>query len=102
MAVDSISVETFTFLSIGISVIFLRTFTRYRQVGFEGFCADDYFMLITIIPYVTESTLSYMVGVLANGLTNSGMTDEERAALSPESEEYTWRFVCWMNGPSLY
>lgn len=31
---------------------------------------------------------AYLVGALFQGLTNSYMTDEERAALDPDSEEY--------------
>lgn len=90
---DSYSVEAFTYLAIGVCVIALRTFTRIRQYGVRGLGMDDYFMLLTIIPYTIETVLSHLVGKLYRGLANSGMTDLERAMLSPESEEYFWRFV---------
>ncbi|QGI88314.1 hypothetical protein CEK25_003270 [Fusarium fujikuroi] len=88
---DSFAAEAFTLLSIGISVIGLRTFARIRQVGVRNFEADDYLMLLAIIPYTIETALAYTVGAKFHGLTNSGMTDEERKALSPHSEEFTWR-----------
>ena len=88
---DAFTVEAFTLLSIGIAVIFLRTFTRIRQVGIRDLEADDYLMLAAIVPYATETALAYTVGAFYGGLTNSGMSDAERAALSPDSEEYSWR-----------
>lgn len=89
---DSFAAEAFTLLSIGISVIGLRTFARIRQVGVRNFEADDYLMLLAIVPYTIETALAYIVGAKFHGLTNSGMTDEERKALSPNTEEYTWRY----------
>ncbi|KAF4961228.1 hypothetical protein FGADI_465 [Fusarium gaditjirri] len=87
----SFTAEAFTLLSIGILAIGLRTFARIRQVGVRNFEADDYLMLIAIIPYTIETTLAYTVGAKFHGLTNSGMADEERKALSPDSEEYGLR-----------
>jgi hypothetical protein len=92
-ALASFSAEAFSYLSLGIAVILLRTFTRTRQVGITGLTADDYFMLLTIVPYTTETVLAHAVSQQFNGLTNSGMTDAERAALSPDSEEWAWRFA---------
>ncbi|KAH6962960.1 hypothetical protein DER45DRAFT_609295 [Fusarium avenaceum] len=83
--------EAFVLLSIGIIVICVRTYARIRQVGIRNFQADDYLMLLVIIPYTIESGLVYMVGTRFHGLTNSWMTDDERDALSPHSDEYRWR-----------
>jgi hypothetical protein len=41
--------------------------------------------------YSGESVLAWLVGNLAQGLANNGMTDEERASLDPESDEYQAR-----------
>ena len=84
-------VEAFTSLSIGILIIFLRTYARLRQVGIRNFEADDWLMLLVIVPYTIETALAYTVGARFHGLTNSGMTDEERKALSPDSDEFAWR-----------
>lgn len=89
--VESFAVEAFTLLSIGLLVIVLRTYTRFRQVGFRNFEADDWLMILVILPYTSETVLAYTVGASYHGLTNSDMTDEERTALSPESDEYAWR-----------
>ena len=93
MALDSFATEAFTLLSLGISIILFRTFARWKLVGFSGLEADDYLMLLVLVPYSIETGLGYAVGAAANGLTNSGLTDEQRAALSPDSEEYSWRSV---------
>lgn len=89
----SCSKEAFILLSIGIIVICLRTYARIRQVGIRNLEADDYLMLLVIIPYTIESGLAYMVRARFHGLTNSWMTDDERDALLPQSDEYRWRFV---------
>ena len=91
MGLDSFATEAFTLLSVGISIVLFRTYARWKLVGFSGLEVDDYLMLFVIIPYATETALGYAVGASAKTLTNSGMTDEERAALSPDSDEYGWR-----------
>ncbi|KAF5670103.1 integral membrane protein PTH11 [Fusarium heterosporum] len=88
---NKFAIEAFTLLSIGILVILLRTYARIRQAGIRNFEADDYLMLLAIIPYTIETVLAYTVGSQFHGLTNSGMTDKEREALSPDSDEYGWR-----------
>ncbi|KAJ4118949.1 hypothetical protein NW768_010691 [Fusarium equiseti] len=50
-------------------------------------------MLISIIFYTIQTTLAYNIGILAHGLANNGMTDAERAALSPSDPEYNFRVV---------
>lgn len=40
---------------------------------------------------MTETTLAYLVVARYDGLTNSYMTDEERATLNPSSIEYQKR-----------
>ena len=43
------------------------------------------------VTYSIETALAYSVGAYWHGLANSGMTDEERKALDPASEEYRLR-----------
>lgn len=90
---DPLFVEACIYLGISIIVIGFRTFCRTKQGGFRNLQADDYLMLILIIPLSGETFLGYTVGTWYHGLTNSGMTDEQRAALSPDSDEYKWRYV---------
>ncbi|KAG8673715.1 hypothetical protein FPOAC2_07177 [Fusarium poae] len=91
MSADSFVAEAFILLAISILVIFLRTYARVRQVGLRNLEVDDYLMLLVIVPYTIETALAYTVGAKFRGLTNSGMTDDEREALSPGSEEYNMR-----------
>ncbi|CAG9975525.1 unnamed protein product [Clonostachys byssicola] len=90
-SLNSFLVESYTYLSLGLLIILLRTFTRVRQVGFVGLALDDYAMLGIIIPYTSESIMAQAVGQQFHGVSNSGMTDAQRAALSPDSDEYGWR-----------
>lgn len=89
--IDPFVAEGFTYLGICFSLVMLRTWIRIRQVGLSKLYLDDYFMLLALVPYITETVLAYMVGASYGGLTNSNMTDEQRRLLSPESEEYRWR-----------
>lgn len=43
------------------------------------------------VTYSIETALAYSVGAYWHGLANNGMTDEERMALDPGSEEYRLR-----------
>ena len=88
---NSFSTEAWTFLALGIVTILIRTYARWRLVRWKGLWIDDYLMLLVIIPYAIETTLAHIVATSAHGLANSGMTDEERAGLSPDSDEYRWR-----------
>lgn len=43
--------------------------------------------------YSAQAALAYSIGNIAHGLANNGMTDAERAALSPSDPEYQARYV---------
>ncbi|KAH7136238.1 hypothetical protein EDB81DRAFT_761931 [Dactylonectria macrodidyma] len=88
---DPLTLESFIYYGISLCLIFFRIFCRARRVGIRNIEADDYLMLFTIIPYTVETTMSYYVSSTFNGLTNSDMTKEERASLSPSSDEYRMR-----------
>lgn len=88
---DDFSVEAFTLLSLAIVVIALRTAARVSMVGVRNFQLDDYFMLLAGIVYGLETGAAYSVGAKWKGLANNSMTDAQRLALSPDSEEYRLR-----------
>ncbi|KAI1846217.1 hypothetical protein JX265_010594 [Neoarthrinium moseri] len=88
---DPSVVELWVLLSIGLFTIALRLFARWHAVGFRNFQADDYLMIIASGVYAAESSFAYNVIADYNGLANNGMTEEERAALDPNSEEYAKR-----------
>ncbi|ROT39959.1 hypothetical protein SODALDRAFT_332106 [Sodiomyces alkalinus F11] len=83
--------EVWTLLGVAFLVVVLRTFARYRAVGFRNFQPDDYLVWLALTFHGIESGLAYSVGAWAHGLANNGMTDEERAALSPGDPEYELR-----------
>lgn len=87
----SFTAEGFSYLAISYAIIALRLVIRVRQAGISNLFADDYLMILSLVPYTTETILAYMVGQRFHGLTNSGMTDAERSSLSVDSEEYAWR-----------
>jgi hypothetical protein len=88
-SIDHFVAEGFTYLGIAVLLILLRTCIRIRQI--RRLYLDDWFMLLALVPYTTETILAYMVGATYNGLSNTNMTEEERQALNPASEEYRMR-----------
>ncbi|KAH6649351.1 hypothetical protein F5144DRAFT_616551 [Chaetomium tenue] len=85
--------EAFTLLSLVVVIIVLRTVVRLRSVGLRGLHLDDYLMPLAGILCIIDLVAAIYVVIKAHGLTNSYMTNEERAALSPDSEEYAHRVI---------
>lgn len=49
---NSFTMEAFTLLGIGLCIIGLRTYSRYCLVGWRGFQADDFLMILAaVLPY---------------------------------------------------
>ncbi|KAL2132776.1 hypothetical protein VTI74DRAFT_3400 [Chaetomium olivicolor] len=85
--------EAFTLLSLVLVIIAFRTFVRVRNVGLRGLQLDDYLMPVAGILCIIDLVAAIYVVSKANGLTNSYMTDEERASLAPDSQEYADRVL---------
>ncbi|RYO76242.1 hypothetical protein DL766_009529 [Monosporascus sp. MC13-8B] len=92
-AMKRFSTEAWALLSIGILVTIIRTFGRVKALGIKGLQPDDYLVWVGATFYAIETGLAYCVGAKAQGLANNGMTDEERAMLSPNSPEYHTRTI---------
>ncbi|RYP44625.1 hypothetical protein DL769_011504 [Monosporascus sp. CRB-8-3] len=90
-AMKKFSIEAWTLLGIGLLVTIIRTFGRVKALGLKGLQPDDYLVWVGAICHAIETGLAYCVGATAQGLANNGMTDEERATLSPNSPEYHTR-----------
>ncbi|KAJ5901895.1 hypothetical protein N7495_002423 [Penicillium taxi] len=88
--------ELYTLLSLGVAIIATRIIARLVMVGIKGLKLDDYVMCLACITFGVEVHLGTKVGEY-QGLSNAGMTDEYRAALSPDSIEYSNR----VNGSKL-
>ncbi|TRX91150.1 hypothetical protein FHL15_007938 [Xylaria flabelliformis] len=87
-AARAFNIQLFTLYSIGVLVTVLRTYARIKAVGIRNFHGDDILIWIAILFYTSQTVLGYSVGSVAHGLANNGMTDAERAALSPDDPEY--------------
>ncbi|PON30800.1 hypothetical protein TGAM01_v200220 [Trichoderma gamsii] len=92
-AFHQFTVEAWTLLSVGIAVTVLRTVSRIRYAGCRGLGGDDYLAWLAVVFYIAETSLAYSVGHVANGLANNGMTDAQRAALSPDDPEFRLRIM---------
>ncbi|PNH45141.1 hypothetical protein VD0004_g2640 [Verticillium dahliae] len=98
-------VEQFVLLSFGLATIAVRVGVRWHQVGVLNWKLDDYLMPLTGIVFTLEVVAAYLVGAEFQGLTNSYMTDAERALLDPVSREYfnrVWGSKIQVIGWSLY
>ncbi|KAL3478571.1 hypothetical protein BJX99DRAFT_269226 [Aspergillus californicus] len=85
--------ESFVLLGLAIFIILVRIYVRWTQVGPMSFQLDDYLMPLAGLVFAVEVSLAYLVGAKYDGLTNSYMTPEERAAVDPESPEYYNRIM---------
>ncbi|PGH32258.1 hypothetical protein GX50_04923 [[Emmonsia] crescens] len=92
-AFRSFSTEAWTLLAVALLVTGIRTYSRVDAVGFKGLQPDDYLVAVGVTFYAIETALAYSVGNIAKGFANNGMTDEQRAALSPDNPEYRLRII---------
>ncbi|OJI84741.1 hypothetical protein ASPTUDRAFT_40761 [Aspergillus tubingensis CBS 134.48] len=98
--------EAFTLMSLGLLFIIVRIYVRWSQVGGPlNFAVDDYLMPLAGAVFIGETVAAHLVRSKFNGLTNSYMTDEQRAAVDPASKEYydrQWGSKIQIIGWSLY
>ncbi|UZP38647.1 hypothetical protein NXS19_006463 [Fusarium pseudograminearum] len=86
-------IEGWTLYAVGVAATFLRFYARMRVDGFRSLKAEDYLMVLSIIFYTIQTTLAYNIGILAHGLANNGMSEAERASISPSDPEYDLRVI---------
>ncbi|KAI1496212.1 hypothetical protein F5X99DRAFT_401083 [Biscogniauxia marginata] len=72
-------------------VVALRYFSKLKTVGWRNFSWDDSLMFLAVLVYTAESVMAYLVVAYWKGLANNAMTDEQRASLDPQSEEWYLR-----------
>ncbi|KAH8434326.1 uncharacterized protein LDX57_011973 [Aspergillus melleus] len=92
-ALHKSAVESWTLYAFGLASTLLRTYARGNAVGYKHLRADDYLVWVGVLFYTAQTALAYSVGTAANGLANSGMTDAQRAALSVDDPEYSYRVI---------
>ncbi|KKK16274.1 hypothetical protein ARAM_003165 [Aspergillus rambellii] len=73
--------EAWTEYGVGVVILLTRIVARIKVVGVKGWQGDDYFAIISLIFWTAALTMLELIG--QHG-TNIGLTDEQRAALTPE------------------
>ncbi|GKZ25189.1 hypothetical protein AbraIFM66951_001113 [Aspergillus brasiliensis] len=87
------NVQLWTLYAIGVAVTLLRTYSQCKDLGWRRLRLDDYLIWVAIVFYTAQVALAYSVGNVAHGLANNSMTNDQRAALSPDSAEYRDRII---------
>ncbi|KAI2465734.1 hypothetical protein F4781DRAFT_12963 [Annulohypoxylon bovei var. microspora] len=72
-------------------VVALRYFNKLSTLGRHSLSWDDAIMLVAIVVYTAESLMAYLVVAYWRGLANNALSDEQRAALDPQSLEWHLR-----------
>ncbi|WAO92316.1 Hypothetical protein NCS54_00982000 [Fusarium falciforme] len=91
MALDPLTaftVEAWTYLGLSLIVVAIRFGARWRWMGLGGLAPDDYLMVLAGLLFTAETATAHFVGAYWQGLANNAMTDEQRAGLDPDSDEY--------------
>ncbi|PFH61828.1 hypothetical protein XA68_16162 [Ophiocordyceps unilateralis] len=88
---SSDATEGLVYFAIETLLILWRICMRWRSLTFRGLAMDDYLMMLVLVWNVAGTVISCVVLFVTQGLANSGMTDEERASLSPNSAEFRLR-----------
>ncbi|KAH8887322.1 hypothetical protein GQ53DRAFT_602439, partial [Thozetella sp. PMI_491] len=91
--VKAFFIEAFVYIAASIVITVLRTYARVSKGGWRRLGPDDCLAWAGMLFHVTITCLAYHLLVTTQGLTNSGMTDEQRAALNPDSLEYSLRVM---------
>ncbi|KAF4808461.1 hypothetical protein CGCSCA5_v012418 [Colletotrichum siamense] len=91
--------EAWTEYGLGVIVILLRIFARWRIIGFN-WQGDDYFAVLCLIFWTLELCMLELIG--QNG-TNIGITDEIGATLTPqEIAKFEFGSKCLLAGWNFY
>ncbi|KAJ0149024.1 hypothetical protein CTA2_603, partial [Colletotrichum tanaceti] len=83
--------EVWGLQGVAYIIVGLRYYSRISTLGWQKFAWDDALMVLATIVYTAESVAAYFVVAYWRGLANNGMTDEQRAAVDPASEEWLLR-----------
>ncbi|GIK05363.1 hypothetical protein Aspvir_009471 [Aspergillus viridinutans] len=76
--------EAWTEYGIGVLIILGRIFARWKVVGVKNWQGDDYFAIAALLFWTAELTMLELIG--QHG-ANIGLTDAQRAAMTPEQVE---------------
>ncbi|PHH79794.1 hypothetical protein CDD80_3787 [Ophiocordyceps camponoti-rufipedis] len=88
---QDVPIEFWTNLVLGTLLILARVIVRWRTQTFRGLAVDDFLMAAVIPISLVGAGAGYVVEADTEGLSNAGMTPEERASLDPASHEFRLR-----------
>ncbi|KAF3764202.1 hypothetical protein M406DRAFT_239001, partial [Cryphonectria parasitica EP155] len=81
-------------LAVGFTT--LRTYARTRISGIKDLSWDDWLVWLAVLAYAGLTVDVFIIGVVAEGLSNDGMSEAHRAALAqdgPASQEFQLRAI---------
>ncbi|KAK4108571.1 hypothetical protein N656DRAFT_761243 [Canariomyces notabilis] len=81
MAATPFQTEAWTEYGIGVLILLLRYYARWKVVGFRGWQGDDWFAVLALVFWTAELCMLELIG--QNG-TNIGITDDIGATLTQE------------------
>ncbi|CAM1501955.1 Fc.00g039390.m01.CDS01 [Cosmosporella sp. VM-42] len=100
MTATPFQTEAWTEYGIGVLVLLLRYFARWRAVGFKGWQGDDWFAVGALVFWTAELVMLELIG--QNG-TNIGITDEMGAKLTDaEIAKLEFGSKCLLAGWNFY
>ncbi|KAJ4395959.1 hypothetical protein N0V93_000175 [Gnomoniopsis smithogilvyi] len=88
---QSFSREEWIFLAIAAIITILRTYSRWSMVGWRRFQADDVLVWLALGLFAATTVIDVQLIGRYKGLANDFTNADERASLSPDSEEYQLR-----------
>ncbi|KAJ6442470.1 allantoate permease [Purpureocillium lavendulum] len=74
-------IEAWIEYGLGVAVLFLRFFARWKVVGFKKWEGDDYFAILVLVFWTLEFCMLQLIGQYG---TNIGVTDEIAETLTRE------------------
>ncbi|KAI0144728.1 hypothetical protein BJ166DRAFT_77072 [Pestalotiopsis sp. NC0098] len=90
-------VEGWVEWSLGVAILLLRLYARWKAVGFKGWKGDDYFSIIALVLWTMDITVVTLVGKYE---TNIGVTAEMVEQMTSEEIQHRvlgskWLFTGW-------
>lgn len=100
MGATPFQAEAWTEYGIGVLILFLRYFARWKAVGFKGWQGDDYFALLVLVFWTLELCMLELIGQYG---TNIGIYDEISATLTDEEiARFEFGSKCLLMGWNFY
>ncbi|GJN70162.1 srpk [Purpureocillium lilacinum] len=92
--------EAWTEYGLGVVILFLRFFARWKTVGLKGWGGDDAFAILVLLFWTLELCMLELIGQYG---TNIGITDDVGATLTNEQiARFEFGSKCLLAGWNFY